>query len=323
MLLLAFALAGIAQGPDIGQKLPSFRLPDQHGRMQTFESVRGPNGAMLVFYRSADWCTFCKSQLVEMQQSLEDLKRRGLGLAAISYDSAAILKHFADRKMISYQLLSDESSTYIRTLGLLNEEVPKNSGFYGIPHPVTYIVDPDGVIQSRVYDGDFRRRATVGSVIGRRTSAAPVPAKRVKLTRSSSDSLVHGGQRFKIRLELEVPPKSHVYAPGVQGYIPLDWKLAEASAFEARPVNYPPSRMLRLDAINETVPIYEGKLVLEREITPADKLPAGELRIEGTLRYQVCDDKQCYVPETVPVSWTLRYEPHDNTRVPNELRRIP
>jgi hypothetical protein len=47
--------ATIKTGPDVGQPIPDFRLSDQHGRKQTFETVRGPKGALIVFYRSADW----------------------------------------------------------------------------------------------------------------------------------------------------------------------------------------------------------------------------------------------------------------------------
>lgn len=42
-------------GPQAGEKAIAFRLPDQHGREQTLTSVAGPNGTMLVFFRSADW----------------------------------------------------------------------------------------------------------------------------------------------------------------------------------------------------------------------------------------------------------------------------
>jgi len=42
-------------GPQAGQKAIEFRLPDQNGRQQTLASVAGPNGTMLVFFRSADW----------------------------------------------------------------------------------------------------------------------------------------------------------------------------------------------------------------------------------------------------------------------------
>ncbi len=42
-------------GPQVGERVPDFRLPDQHGQIQTLESIMGPNGAMLLFHRSANW----------------------------------------------------------------------------------------------------------------------------------------------------------------------------------------------------------------------------------------------------------------------------
>jgi hypothetical protein len=42
-------------GPQVGQRVPDFSLPDQTGRVRTLESIMGPRGAMLVFLRSADW----------------------------------------------------------------------------------------------------------------------------------------------------------------------------------------------------------------------------------------------------------------------------
>jgi hypothetical protein len=42
-------------GPQIGERVPDFSLVDQTGRTQTLQSLMGPNGLMLVFFRSADW----------------------------------------------------------------------------------------------------------------------------------------------------------------------------------------------------------------------------------------------------------------------------
>ena len=42
-------------GPQVGEQIPAFALPDQHGRVQTLESIVGEQGAMIVFHRSADW----------------------------------------------------------------------------------------------------------------------------------------------------------------------------------------------------------------------------------------------------------------------------
>ncbi len=59
MLLLAMTLmlgSGDAErGPAEGQPLPAVEAPDQDGRTQTFETLRGPKGLVLVFFRSADW----------------------------------------------------------------------------------------------------------------------------------------------------------------------------------------------------------------------------------------------------------------------------
>lgn len=42
-------------GPAIGERLPPFEAVDQHGRRRTLESLRGPKGLVLLFFRSADW----------------------------------------------------------------------------------------------------------------------------------------------------------------------------------------------------------------------------------------------------------------------------
>jgi hypothetical protein len=42
-------------GPAVGNRIPSFEVRDQGGRKRTFESIRGPKGALLMFVRSADW----------------------------------------------------------------------------------------------------------------------------------------------------------------------------------------------------------------------------------------------------------------------------
>jgi hypothetical protein len=42
-------------GPRVGQPVPVFNLQDQRGELRSLESLRGPGGTMLVFFRSADW----------------------------------------------------------------------------------------------------------------------------------------------------------------------------------------------------------------------------------------------------------------------------
>jgi hypothetical protein len=47
--------AGHATGPEVGERLPDFQLPDAHGRVIDFHADRGDAKAVVVFYRSAVW----------------------------------------------------------------------------------------------------------------------------------------------------------------------------------------------------------------------------------------------------------------------------
>ena len=42
-------------GPQVGERVPDFALPDQYGKVQTLESIMGERGAMILFHRSANW----------------------------------------------------------------------------------------------------------------------------------------------------------------------------------------------------------------------------------------------------------------------------
>jgi len=42
-------------GPAVGARIPAISALDHTGKTQTFDSLRGPNGLVLEFVRSADW----------------------------------------------------------------------------------------------------------------------------------------------------------------------------------------------------------------------------------------------------------------------------
>ena len=63
--MIAASMSGHAQSPKLtegpvigmetGEKAPRFRLKDQFGREQSNDTLRGTNGTVLLFFRSADW----------------------------------------------------------------------------------------------------------------------------------------------------------------------------------------------------------------------------------------------------------------------------
>ncbi len=56
-VMVAITTIAVAQGqgPGVGATIPAFELRDQNGLTRTMQSLMGPKGLMLVFYRSADW----------------------------------------------------------------------------------------------------------------------------------------------------------------------------------------------------------------------------------------------------------------------------
>jgi hypothetical protein len=42
-------------GLAVGQKAPNFAARDEFGKVQTLETLKGANGTVLLFFRSADW----------------------------------------------------------------------------------------------------------------------------------------------------------------------------------------------------------------------------------------------------------------------------
>jgi hypothetical protein len=269
-----------------------------------------------------------------LDRNLDALRKQGLGLAAISYDSEAALKDFTVRRNIRFPLLSDLDSKVIREFGLLNESVAKNTLFFGIPYPVTYIVDRKGRIKSKYFEEDYRERQTLAGLLAKdygvlpAASQAEVQARHVKLRTASSTETVSGGQRILLSVTVDMPKGYHVYAPGTEGYIPISWTLNPSPGWKEHEVIFPKSRVLFLKAIDEKVPVYEGTAVLARDVTIGDERALkpilsqdGTLTIEGTVRYQACSERVCFPPETVPVKWTLKRVAHDSQRVPPALQR--
>jgi hypothetical protein len=53
--IVAVCADHVPSGPAVGATIPPFEAVDQNGNQQTLASLSGPKGAMLVFFRSADW----------------------------------------------------------------------------------------------------------------------------------------------------------------------------------------------------------------------------------------------------------------------------
>ena len=73
--------------------------------------------------------------------------------------------------------------------------------------------------------------------------------------------------------------------------------------------------------------MFQGKFQITQDINMAsnDALQSilsgsRQVKISGKLRYQACDDKECYLPQTIPLEWVLKLDPLDHERVPEPIQ---
>jgi hypothetical protein len=104
----------------------------------------------------------------------------------------------------------------------------------------------------------------------------------------------------------------HVYAPGATNYRVIALQIEPQPHVRTLPVRYPASEIYYFKPLNERVPAYQKLFTLAVEVVPdatadARKSFSGreELIVNGTLEYQACDDKVCYNPTSLPLSWKV------------------
>ncbi len=161
-LLAAPAMAEEAEkaelGLSVGETVPLVTGITQANDPATFEQLAGDKGVTLVFFRSADWCPFCKGQLKDLNAIADQLDAKGYPLVALSYDSVETLEKFHSKNDLKYTLLSDPDSEIIDAFKVRNEEVSGNKRFDGIPHPAIFFVSKEGKVEAKLYEDGYRDR---------------------------------------------------------------------------------------------------------------------------------------------------------------------
>lgn len=123
------------------------------------------------------------------------------------------------------------------------------------------------------------------------------------------------GTRLTVTLDVTPRRTMHVYAPGKHDYQVVRLTLDPQPWATLDPTKYPASEMYHFAPLNETVEVYSAPFRLTRELVVLDtpearKALAGQknVTVSGQLEYQACDDKVCYSPSKVPVSFVVTVE---------------
>jgi len=192
----------------------------------------------------------------------------------------------------------------------------------GLPYPGTFIVDRRGRVTSRFFEDFFRERNTVSNILlklgtgGTAVQGSQISTDHLEVKTYPSDAGVALGSRFSLILEITPRPRMHVYAPGAANYRVISLTMAPQPFVRVSPIRFPGSEIYFFKPLNERVPVYQKPFALVQEIVPEVTAEAeaafrgkDSLSLMGTLEYQACDDKLCYNPVSVPLSWTVALKP--------------
>ena len=290
---------------------------------------------------------------MELQGRLEELRAKGLGVAAVSYDSQEVLADFSRRRGITFPLLADDDSAVITEFGILNTvaaeaqgpnkdnpdviaDVAKyvsvfgaSSNIVGTPYPGTFMLDGTGRVTARFFEEFYRERNTAANVMLKLGEGlSPIAAvegstAHMTFTAFASNPDITVGTRFSMAVEVEPNPDIHVYAPGAEemGYRVIGLTLDPVPHVRFEPVEFPESEIYHFEPLDERVPVYQQPFTLLQEAVVAGTPETEEalaqldtLTIVGTFDYQACDDELCFDPVSVPLSFTFDVELLDRQR---------
>ncbi len=245
----------------------------------------------------------------------------------ITYDPVSVLAEFAARRRITLPLLSDAGSATIKRYGILNTTVPDTSQLYGYPFPGTFVLNRDGVVTARFFEQAYQERNTVSTImIALGNAKTPAAAKRIEtdhleITSYVSDEVVAPGSLFSVVFDVKPHRGIHVYAPGAKDYRIINFRIDTNPILSVRPLQYPPSEVYHFKPLDERVPVFQRPFRLRQAmmVSPAPEARAAlkgveTVAITGTLEYQACDDRLCFAPRSIPVSYAVNLRQLDTER---------
>lgn len=166
----------------VGERAPSFRLPDQNGQAVWLDTLLAHGPTVLLFYRG-HWCPFCSLTLRSYQKAAARFAALRIPLVAISPQGAAATARTAQSLGKGLPLLSDVGSHVARAYGLAYDlpialktlfesqyqtplpEINADGG-WTLPVAASYVIGENGIVLRAHVDVDYRRREDPDELLG-------------------------------------------------------------------------------------------------------------------------------------------------------------
>jgi len=178
--IVSFTTSTTPEGLNVNEIAPNFSSTDQNGKTIVLKELLKKGSVVMVFYRG-EWCPCCNKQLMQLQDSLASITKKGASLIAVSPEKKENVAKTIQKTKATYSVLSDDSlkimSAYKVAFGLDEKTTEKYKG-YGInlqetngsngnnlPVPAVYIINKEGKITYRYFDANYKNRVSVREIL--------------------------------------------------------------------------------------------------------------------------------------------------------------
>ena len=167
-------------GPQVGEPLPEFNLPDENGQLVSLSSLLRSGPAVISLNRG-HWCPYCKLELRSLAAIHDEIRQLRARIVSIMPDTATFTGDYARQNGLPFPILSDMDLGYSLLLGLVFwvgaeiqrlyedagielERYQGNQGHF-LPMGAKFIVGQDGLIKARQVNIEFRERMEPEAVL--------------------------------------------------------------------------------------------------------------------------------------------------------------
>lgn len=129
--------------------------------------------------------------------------------------------------------------------------------------------------------------------------------RHLSFSAALAPDVVKTGSRLTLIVNVTPKKRMHVYAPGTK-YRAISVMLNRNPLLKPSKAEYPKPSIYLFKPLKEQVLVYSDPFKLRMNVAVGTiPLKTTRVKVTGTLSYQACDDRVCYLPESVPLEWNL------------------
>ena len=137
----------------------------------------------------------------------------------------------------------------------------------------------------------------------------------IALTTVAEADAAHAGTTHRLAIDARLEPGYHVNSnePLEDFLIPTVLTLDPPAGIALDGLAWPEPIMLEQAGADQPLAVFEEEFVIGAALALGPELAPGDYTVPGTLRYQACDERMCYIPTTAAVELQFAVVPEAQT----------